>query len=338
MIIEPSLSSWFKLSEVDRLQIFEETASQKGLSSAVVEKDWWVVHTLAVIFSLDYAQFLIFKGGTSLSKGWNLIQRFSEDIDLALDREFLGFKGDLTKSNIKTLRKSSFKFISEIFTEDIKMMFTKLGFENVKVNYREVKNHDQDPLVIEVVYPSITTNDKYLKPFVIVEIGSRSLKEPFTNRTFGTFVTDVFTKNTFSNISITIPIVNPERTLLEKIFLLHEEFQKPAEKIRVERLSRHLYDIEMLSRTQFAKLALSNSLLYYTIVKHREKFTPLSGINYENHKPKNIRFIPPNSLLKDWEIDYNLMKESMIYENSLNFKELILKLTIFQDQINAVTF
>jgi predicted nucleotidyltransferase component of viral defense system len=82
-MIEPSLSSWFKLSEVDRLQIFEETASQKGLSSAVVEKDWWVVHTLAVIFSLDYAQFLIFKGGTSLSKGWNLIQRFSEDIDLA---------------------------------------------------------------------------------------------------------------------------------------------------------------------------------------------------------------------------------------------------------------
>jgi hypothetical protein len=189
-----SLSNWLNLPENDRLQIFEETASKKGLSTAVIEKDWWVVNTLAVVFSLEYSQFLIFKGGTSLSKGWNLIQRFSEDIDLALDREFLGFKGELTKSNIRKLRKSSFKFISETVTEDIKIMFAKLGFENVGVRYREVENHDQDPLIIEITYPSITIKDNYLKPNVIVEIGSRSLKEPITKRTFTTFVGEVFPK------------------------------------------------------------------------------------------------------------------------------------------------
>ena len=333
-----SLSHWLNLSENDRLQIFEETASKKGLSSAVVEKDWWVVNTLAVVFSLEYSQFLIFKGGTSLSKGWNLIQRFSEDIDLALDREFLGFKGELTKSNIRKLRKSSFKFISETVTEDIKNMFAKLGFENVGVKYRKVENHDQDPLIIEITYPTITVKNIYLKPNVIVEIGSRSLKEPITKRTFGTFIGEVFPENAFSYNEITIPIVNPERTLLEKIFLLHEEFQKPEGKIRVERLSRHLYDIEKLSHTKFAETALSNSKLYYTIVKHREKFTPISGINYENHKPKNIRFIPPNTILKEWEIDYNLMRETMIYANSLHFDELIKSLTLFQNQINALAF
>lgn len=333
-----SLSHWLNLSENDRLQIFEETASKKGLSTAVIEKDWWVVNILAVVFSLEYSQFLIFKGGTSLSKGWNLIQRFSEDIDLALDREFLGFKGELTKSNIRKLRKSSFKFISETVTEDTKNMFAKLGFENVGVKYREVENHDQDPLIIEITYPSITIKDNYLKPNVIVEIVSRSLKEPITKRTFTTFVGEVFLENAFSNNEITIPIVNPERTLLEKIFLLHEEFQKSEGKIRVERLSRHLYDIEKLSRTEFAVTALSNSILYYTIVKHREKFTPISGINYENHKPKNIRFIPPNSILKEWEIDYNLMRETMIYENSLDFEELKKSLTLFQNQINSLAF
>lgn len=86
-----NISYWFQLSEQDRQEIFEETATQKGLSVAAVEKDWWVVQTLSVIFSMKYADVLIFKGGTSLSKGWNLIQRFSEDIDLALDREFFRF-------------------------------------------------------------------------------------------------------------------------------------------------------------------------------------------------------------------------------------------------------
>lgn len=94
-----NISYWFQLSEQDRQEIFEETATQKGLSVVAIEKDWWVVQTLSVIFSMNYSDVLIFKGGTSLSKGWNLIQRFSEDIDLALDREFLGFTGELSKSD-----------------------------------------------------------------------------------------------------------------------------------------------------------------------------------------------------------------------------------------------
>jgi hypothetical protein len=93
---------------------------------------------------------------------------------------------------------------------------------------------------------------------------------------------------------------------------------------------------KFLKKQQVKKdFQLSNSNLYYTIVKHREKYTPISGINYDNHKPSKIQFIPPNAILKDWEIDYNLMRETMIYEDSLNFEELILNLTILQNQINA---
>jgi predicted nucleotidyltransferase component of viral defense system len=83
-----SLAFWLKLSAEERVKIFTETAEQSNLSTVAIEKDWWVVQTLSIIFSMKYANVLIFKGGTSLSKGWNLIQRFSEDIDLALDREF----------------------------------------------------------------------------------------------------------------------------------------------------------------------------------------------------------------------------------------------------------
>ncbi len=330
-----ALQEWFKLTDQNRLNIFLEVAERTSLHESSVEKDWWVVQTLSVIFSMKYAEVLIFKGGTSLSKGWNLIQRFSEDIDLALDREFLGFKGELSKGDIKKLRRKSYQFITETFTEELKNKFAELGFENVLVKYRKVENHDQDPLIIEIYFPTLTAKDSYLKPAVLVEVGSRSLKEPFTQRSFGTIISEVFTDRPFADKPISIPVVNPERTFLEKIFLLHEEFQKTQDKIRVERLSRHLYDIEKLSQTEYAEIALQDTELYNTIVKHREIFTPISGIDYANHSPDKIRFIPPDTILKDWQQDYETMIQTMIYDNPLPFDELIKRLTELQKRINT---
>jgi predicted nucleotidyltransferase component of viral defense system len=331
------LQEWFQLPDETKIRLFAETSRQIGLpSSSSAEKEWWVVHTLAIIFSMKCANALIFKGGTSLSKGWNVIHRFSEDIDLALDREFLGFSGELTKGDIRKLRRKSFQFISEVFTEELKNKFTELGFKNVTVKPREVENHDQDPLIIEIYYNKLTETDTYLKPGVLVEVGSRSLKEPFTQRTFGTFISEIYTDNPFTDKPITIPIVNPERTFLEKIFLLHEEFQKPFGKIRVERLSRHLYDIEKLCQTEYAEIALQDRELYNTIVRHRSKFTAISGIDYTKHNPENIKIIPPDSIIKMWKADYEEMKGSMIYDNPLDFDQLINRLTELQMRINAI--
>lgn len=329
------LQEWFQLPDETKIRLFAETSRQIGLpSSSAVEKDWWVVQTLAVIFSMDCANALIFKGGTSLSKGWNLIQRFSEDIDLALDREYLGFTGELTKGDIRRLRRKSYQFITEVFTEELKSKFAELGFKEVTVKYREVENHDQDPLIIEIYYNKLTETDTYLKPGVLVEVGSRSLKEPLSQRTFGTFVSEIYKDNPFTDKPITIPVVNPERTFLEKVFLLHEEFQKPFDKIRVERLSRHLYDIEKLSQTRYAEIALKDTELYNTIVKHRSKFTAISGIDYDKHKPENIRFVPPDNILSLWGKDYQDMTTSMIYGQPLTFDELINRLTNLQKRIN----
>ncbi len=320
-----------------KIRLFAETSRQIGLpSSSAAEKDWWVVHTLSVIFSMKYAKALVFKGGTSLSKGWNVIQRFSEDIDLALDREILGVSGDLTKGDIKKLKRRSFQFISEVFTDELKNRFSETGFDDVKVKPSEVINHDQDPLIIEIYYNKLTEKDPYLKPGILVEIGSRSLKEPLTQRTFGSFVSEIYQANPFTDKPITIPLVNPERTFWEKIFLLHEEFQKPIEKMRVDRLSRHLYDIEKLSRTEYAEIAFSNPGLYSTIVKHRSRFTAISGVDYDNHHPSQIRFIPPVSVLKKWEEDYEVMRTNMIYGQSLSFEELIARLTELQNRINGM--
>ena len=330
------LKEWFKLPDETKLRIFTETGRSRGLLPFAVEKDWWVVHTLAVIYNMDCAGSLVFKGGTSLSKGWNLIQRFSEDIDLALDREYLGFSGELQNADVRRLRRKSYEYLTETFTIELQEKFGKVGFTDVTIKYREVPDHDQDPMVIEVYYPKLTEADTYLKPGVLVEVGSRSLKEPFTERTFGTMVAENYPGQPFTDKPITIPTVNPERTFLEKIFLLHEEFQKSQGKRRVDGLSRHLYDIEILSRTDYAGIALNNPDLYNTIVAHRSKFSRISGVDFANHSPEKIKFIPLDTVLPDWEADYNEMKENMIYGEALPFDELINRLKILQRRINQL--
>ena len=109
---------FYTLKEAEKSEIFTATAQQKGLPNYAVEKDWWVVQTLDIIFQLEMAPHLLFKGGTSLSKAWNLIHRFSEDIDLALNREYLGFDSrPISKSQVKKLREKSFKFVTTEFYE-----------------------------------------------------------------------------------------------------------------------------------------------------------------------------------------------------------------------------
>ncbi|WP_020598881.1 nucleotidyl transferase AbiEii/AbiGii toxin family protein [Spirosoma panaciterrae] len=338
MIDKVRLQTWLQLPGATRLNIFNETARRMGLPAVAIEKDWWVVHTLALVFSMECAPALIFKGGTSLSKGWGLIQRFSEDIDLAIDRDYLGYPGDLDRQTIKKLRKASYQFMTQTFLPELNAKFNEAGFTGVNVSYQHTGQSDQDPLIVEIYYPSLTEQETYVQPRVLVEVGCRSLREPTTHRTFTTLVAEQFSERPFADAPITIPVVNPERTFLEKIFLLHEEFQKPADKIRVDRLSRHLYDIEKLSQSAFADLALKDADLYQTIVDHRKRFTSITGIDYANHSRDKLAFVPPTHLLADWEADYRQMQENMIYGETWPFVELIEKLTTLQKCINGITW
>src|SRR5690606_5160958 len=112
-------------------------------------------------------------------------------------------------------------------------------------------------------------------------------------------------------------------TFLEKIFLLHEEFSQEPEKIRVARLSRHLYDLARIMDTQHGLRALRDKTLYDNIVAHREKFNPLRGLDYGNHTPDKIKIIPPDTVIKEYERDYSEMTKFMIYGEALKFETLL---------------
>jgi hypothetical protein len=143
-----------------------------------------------------------------------------------------------------------------------------------------------------------------------------------------------FPKLDFATNPFSISTVLPIRTFLEKVFLLHEEFSQAPEKIRVNRLSRHLYDLVRLMNTEFGIAALKDTILYNGIVAHREKFNQLSGIDYNNHSPNKIKIMPPYSVIKDYENDYSEMTKFMIYGEALTFNELLNKISELQIRIN----
>ena len=334
-----AIQEWQKLTEQNKQNIFREVAIGINLSSAAIEKDWWVVRTLELVFASSIAPHTVFKGGTSLSKAWNLIDRFSEDIDLALDRRFLGIEkpdSEMTGSQVSKLRKLSAKFITEKYFPELAQLFKTAGLK-VEIKLGEIKTDDQDPLIIEIYYDTLTDPIPYLKPRVLIDIGSRSLIEPFNERSFTSMVGEKYKGKAFADNNIVIPSVNPQRTFLEKIFLLHEEFQLPIEKIKVERKSRHLYDVEKLMDTEYAMAALSNKALYQTIVEHRAKLTPLRGIDYANHTPDKINPIPPDAMMGEWEKDYQIMQESMLNNPSLPFDKLIERMQEIKARINNLT-
>lgn len=325
-----------QLEAFEQDSILVRLADPLELPPAAIEKDWWVVQTLRLVFELECADSLVFKGGTSLSKAWGLIERFSEDIDLALDRKFLGFGGELSNQQIKKLRKASFAYITDKFYPALKKKFEENELSGVEIKIAEVNDTDQDPRIIEIYYPTVTTPSDYLRPKVIIEVGSRSLREPFSVRTFRSLVGENYPDSPFADSSVNIPTVNPERTFLEKIFLLHEEFQKPVDKIRVDRLTRHLYDLERLMDTEFAQKALADLTLYQDIVAHRQQFTPIRGIDYANHKPSLINPIPPNEIIDQWEKDYMVMRATMFYGKSLPFDKLIERVLELKGRINEL--
>lgn len=328
--------SFHNLPEIEKINIIQQVSNIQGLAPFAVEKDWWVVQTLAVIFKMQVGEHLVFKGGTSLSKAWNLIDRFSEDVDLAIDRKFLGFEGRLSKKQITVLRKSANNYISEIFYIELQAEFIKKGFLGLRWEIIKTIESDQDPIIINLYYPHSIDMPGYILPRVQIEIGCRSLREPFSKQKITSLITAQFPDAVFSEGLCSIPTVNPERTFLEKIFLLHEEFNKPRGKIRFERLSRHLYDVCQLSRTDFAGTALHNKELYETIVQHRLKFTKIGNVDYNLHQPQTINIIPSDSIIEYWKADYETMQEQMIYGDSPSFETIILELLELQNKINSL--
>jgi hypothetical protein len=226
------MDKWFQVSDERKIQVYSNISDDIKLPAYAIEKDWWVVQTLAIIFEMEIGKYLVFKGGTSLSKAWDLIERFSEDIDMAVDRSFLGFDGELTrKKEITKLRKESNKYITEKFFPELEARFIEKGLEGVKLALVDAKDSDQDPRIIEIYYPNVIPSPGYIQPRVQVEIGCRSLKEPFTVRSFNSLLDQTYPDTPFFQKRLVFQLLTLSVHCLRKFFCYTKSFRDHSEKL-----------------------------------------------------------------------------------------------------------
>lgn len=322
-------------------QAINNVALKTELPPSSIEKDWWVTQVLKALHTLPYAEHIAFKGGTSLSKCWNLIARFSEDIDIALSREFLGFGGELSKTQISDkLRRAACSFVRGKMQYDVKEALLAQGIRqdvfSVDVVITPVTT--VDPEVITVTYQSLYDVSPYIKNTVKLEISGRSMVDPVEKKFINAAIDAHFPNAPFAEEPFEVNAVIPERTFLEKVFLLHEEFHKDV--VRVERMSRHVYDLAMMmdSERKIADRAVNNEELYRTVLEHRRKFIGLKGFNYDELYTDTLCIVPGNEIAERWQEDYKFMGEHMIYGPVPSFEELVEKMTLLNDKIRQLHY
>lgn len=287
------------LTDNDRRDIIDYVSGKTGFLRNVVEKDWWVTSVLRAIFSLPYADNVSFKGGTNLSKCWGLIQRMSEDIDIGISREFLGFGGELSKNQISDkLRRASCSFVRNIMRNDVENALVAQGIspDAIIVTVQETKVSTVDPETIYVAYKSLYGGNGYILPQVKIEVSGRSMTEPVSKVSVRSYISENLPKLTFQDNPVEVNAVIPQRTFLEKLFLLHEEFSKPDSEIRVERMSRHLYDVYNIMQTKIADEALADDNLYDSVIEHRRKFIGLKGFDYDSLRKGTLKIAPTGEI------------------------------------------
>ena len=330
-----------RMTKRDRADLFAETAERRGLSDAVVEKDFWVCWTLKQLFAIEALRDrLLFKGGTSLSKIYHAINRFSEDIDLAVDYVALGFTGqrDPRQEGLSKTRRAA------ILAEMMVVCQQYIGNEFISVlrgRCEEILGNEedwtlavseQDANVVRFQYPSAASTLDYIKPQVILELGTHAEFVPRDRFTVRAFAAEEFPA-VFTEPEVAVTSLLAKRTFWEKATILHAEFYRPPEKALPDRYSRHYYDLAMLAQSPVRGEALADLALLDQVVHHKQTFYPSGWAKYDLARVGSLRLVPTEVRRAALERDYRSMSV-MIFGQPPPFGEIMEVLTALEQEIN----
>ena len=341
------MDAFLQLSMEERRLACQQVDARMQLQAVSVEKDLWVCWTLRELFTLPgIGDHLTFKGGTSLSKAWKLIRRFSEDIDLVVDKEVLGFGGEADpeaapskgkrRDRLDGLMAACRAWVQEkllpALTERIR---SKLGAEGWSL---EVDPGTPDGQCLLLHYPSAfpTGAAGYVRPVVKVELGARSDVWPSDPRTIEPYVAEIFPA-LVPNAAFEVPVLATERTFWEKACLLHEETFRPIDKPRKVRMARHYYDLWCLIDAGVGERALVDKALFQRVAAHRELFFRQTWVDYTTHKAGTFRLVPSESQMADWRADFEQMLGPMFWGSVPDFDEILRVVADFERRFNDWT-
>ena len=325
------------LSRADREELFLVTAREKKLPEAVIEKDFWVCWTLNYLFhDSPWKDHLAFKGGTSLSKCFDLIHRFSEDIDLILDWRLVGCgkdepwaersKNQQDKFN-KAVNARTEVFLAEDFAPGLEADFRTLLRDNFQISIDPA-----DPQTVCFAYPRLFSEGAIL-PIIRLEIGALAAWTPTQEATITSFAAEQYPQ-VFLQPGTSLRTVSPERTFWEKVTILHKEAFRTNGKIP-PRYSRHYYDLQCMARSSVKDAAFQDLDLLRQVVAFKDHFYPAGSAHYELAEPGTMRLMPPEDCLPALRADYEHMK-NMIFGEKPEFEVILAAIAALESEIHSL--
>jgi hypothetical protein len=334
----------------DRAALFGETGARRGVANTIIEKDFWVCWTLKRLFSLpeDAAASLVFKGGTSLSKAFGIIRRFSEDIDLSFDRADLGYTGDRDPEHVGLSRKKAGQLIDDLVADVEKHIADKLlpALRAAIVQEFGEPRHDEWSLAIDEAdaqtlnfhYPPALPASEYqgmayITPRVMLELGARGDPWPAEEKVIRSYAAQDF-PDFFEDPDTTVTVLSARRTFWEKATALHAEAHRPADSATPQYFSRHYYDLAMLLDSDEGKTAAADLELLATVAQHKATFFRSGWANYDAARPGTLRLMPSEARIKDLRADYRAMAPMMFDDTPRSFDDILSTIEKFQENIN----
>lgn len=330
----------------DRVPYFDEVANRRGLTRLVVEKDFWVCFTLRMLFSQDnLADRLVFKGGTSLSKVFGIIKRFSEDIDLSVDPDSLGFGGDEApeaapsrsqfKKRCRRLEQACISIVEGEIQRILEKAITDVLGPPIDSDSHlvfQVDTQTHSPILI-FRYPTEERKETgYIPAQVKLELGSLTDQRPIGGHSVMPWVAEEF-PDVFKEAGCQVVALEAERSFWEKATILHAEHHRPADSAMRYRLSRDCYDVCCMAAHETGKRALEDLGLLERVVRYKQAYFRSSWANYRTSKPGTLRLVPQAFRLPELKSDYERMQE-MFLDTPPHFDTLLKELAELEQTIN----
>lgn len=319
-----------QFNDQQRAEIFNETAAETGLPAAAIEKDFWACWALQKLFSDPVlSKQILFKGGTTLSKCYGLIDRFSEDIDLILDWTLLTNENPYAERS-KTKQDAFNKQMESVAQSHIKNITLPQIEKLISVHCSLQINNDR-PKSIMMSFPK-AFDSPYIKPEVELEIGPMSAMLPKAKMLITPYCKNV-TKALTGDLSFAVEVIQAKKTFWDKVTILHVESHRPDTKVQPTRYSRHYYDLYQMLNSEVKSDAMNDLALLAATVQFKDKFYPQGWAKYDSAKKGKFQLIPEVFRIKQLEADYKQMEE-MIFGEYPPFEDILLTLGKFEKELN----
>ncbi len=326
---------FLKTDPENQKDIYRAMSERLGKSEQILEKDVWVCLVLDALFSMPDALRMAFKGGTSLSKAYSLIDRFSEDIDVTID-----FRDFIEDDPYKQTSKSKIKKMREKLETSLQQYIESTILPNLKA---KLPNAVGCPIEIKIAgghkveihyQPACVQQSEYIKPFVLLEFGARNVTVPSSLRRIIPYISKEVPSLQFP--SATVNVYALERTFWEKITMMHVECNRGKFKSNADRLSRHWYDVVILYLSGQVLPIVENKYLLKEVVEHKTVFFPESYAKYEKCLGGDFNLIPQGEQLEELKKDYeNMVNSGMFHHKPHSFKELMSLISELQIKLSA---